>query len=124
MAKLPKLSDFADVSGLMNKMKSALDNITGPGGSVVTAEALAQEKDPIKAKLLEVELLISQLHEMMVIQNKTINELESKYAIVKKLATDALVSKEEIKPSVESPVETTTSAVKEDASEVKEPPKD
>ena len=95
MPKLPKFSGLTDVSGLMAKMKSALDGLTGPNTSSAAEEALAQESDPVKAKFLEVELLIHQLHDITVIQNKTISELKAKYAEVKTITAKAMRSKEE-----------------------------
>ncbi len=86
MPKLPKFSELTDVNSMVNKLKTAFENMTGPSSSSVTEEALEKEKDPTKAKFLEVELLINQLHDVSVIQNKTIHELKSKYAEVKALA--------------------------------------
>lgn len=116
MAKLPKLSDFTDVSALMTKFKSAFDNLGGPGGTAASEEALARESDPTKAKLLEIELLIKKLHDMMVLQIQTINELDAKYAEVKNLAIAALVPTEEAatKPAAPQPETPPTEKPKED----------
>lgn len=95
-----KLPNFTDVSALMSKFKSAFDNLAGPGSATEKEEALANETNPTKAKLLEVELLINRIHDMMVLQVKAINDLNAKYAEVKKLATAALVPVEEpVKPA-------------------------
>lgn len=125
MAKLPKFSELTDVSaGLMNKFKSALDSITGPGSSELTREALAQESDPTKAKLLEIELLINQIYDMQVLQNKAINTLQSKYAEIKTLAGNALscTQTETKAPQVESEPKTKSKA--QSQSEVNGQPKE
>jgi len=85
MAKLPKFSEFTDVQGMMNKVKSAVDSIMGPGNAEATEEAIAKETDPIKSKLLEVDLLINQIQDVQIIQTKSINALKSKYAEAIKL---------------------------------------
>lgn len=109
MAKLPKFSDFTDVSGLMNKVKSAFDNLTGPGSAAASEEALAKETNPAKAKLLEIELLINQIHDLQVLQNKAINDLSSKYADMKKSAEAALIPQENINiPPVAPTIDQTT----------------
>lgn len=92
MAKIPKLSDLTDVQGMMNKVKSAIDNITGPGHSEIAQEALDKEDDPKKARLLEIELLISQLNDMHILYGKTLSNLKQKYQEVQKM-TDELIEK-------------------------------
>src|SRR5262245_19751735 len=99
--KMPKLPTISEIT---SKVKSAVDSLMGPGTSQVTEEAIAKESDPTKAKLLEIELLINQLHDVQLIQAKTINSLKIKYAALHDLVKTTLAAE---KPA-ESPLETET----------------
>lgn len=91
MAKIPKFSDLtASVPGMIEKFKSLFDAVTGPGSSSITQEALAKETDPFKIKLIEVELLISQLNDIQVIQARSINSLRTTYAELQKMIREEL----------------------------------
>lgn len=79
MAKF-KISDLSsNMPGVLNKFKTMLDSIAGPGTAEATHEALEKEQDPMKVKFLELELLINQLHDIQVIQNRTVNTMRTKY---------------------------------------------
>lgn len=101
MPKLPKLTDLtSSMPNVLNKMKSLLDTVTGPGTTEVTEQALAQETDPLKVKFLEVTLLINKLNDIQIIQASAINNLKRTYQDLQKLlgnenaesATDATTS--------------------------------
>lgn len=86
MPKLPKLTDLtSNMPNVLNKMKSLLDTVTGPGTSDVTEEALAKETDPLKVKFLEVTLLINKLNDIQIIQTNAINNLKRTYQDLQKL---------------------------------------
>ncbi len=80
MAKF-KISDLSsNMPGVLNKFKTMLDSLAGPGSAEATHEALEKEQDPMKVKFLELELLINQLHDIQVIQNRTVNTLRTKHS--------------------------------------------
>jgi len=88
MAKLPKLTDLTNVHGIIDKVKSAIESIAGPTSSAATEEALAKEKDPLKAKLLEAQLLINQMSDVQLIQTKTIAGLKGVQAELLKMVAE------------------------------------
>ncbi|MEM1243451.1 MAG: hypothetical protein AAGG80_01380 [Pseudomonadota bacterium] len=74
---------MTDMSDMFNKFKSMIDQFTGPGHSEKTEAALAEEKDEFKAKLLQIELFINQLHDTQVMQAKMLSDLQKSFAALK-----------------------------------------
>ncbi|MGE3919929.1 MAG: hypothetical protein AB7F64_03090 [Gammaproteobacteria bacterium] len=98
---MPKLTE--NMPNLLGKFKSLLDNIAGPGAASITEEAMAKETDPFKIKMMEVELLISQLNDIQVIQARTIHTLKTTYEEVRKMiAVQAAAEKSETTATTET----------------------
>lgn len=105
MAKLPKLTDLTDISGMVNKFKSMLEQFTGPAATDAIKAALEKEQDPKKVVLLEFDLLINQLQDLQIIQAKTINDMKNKSAELHKILeleqSEAVKQAEKTQPTSE-----------------------
>ena len=75
-----KLNDLTKnvpgVSGVFGKVKSLIDNFTGPGNADAAEEALRKETNPEKSRVLEVQLCLSKLQDLQVMQASLYNELK------------------------------------------------
>jgi predicted nucleic acid-binding Zn-ribbon protein len=81
MSKLPKLSDLtSNMPGMVDKMKSFIDSLAGSDKTAEAEDALTQEEDPIKAKLLEIELYMSQFNDVINQQQEILRVLKRKHS--------------------------------------------
>lgn len=82
---LPKLTDLtSNLPGVFDKMKNFVDSIAGSGKTVSIEESLMNETDPLKTKLLELELSIHQYSDLLNHQLMLLNNLKSKYVELQK----------------------------------------
>lgn len=81
MAKIPKFSDLTSgMPGMLDKMKSFVDSLASSSKTAAVEEALEQETDPLKIKMLEVSMLINQFQDAINVQQQILASLKSRYA--------------------------------------------
>lgn len=91
MAKIPKFSDLAsNVPGVFDKMKSFVDTLAGSGKTAATEEALLNETEPVRIKLLEVELLINQFQDILNQHQQLLSLLKNQFAELNKMVDEKI----------------------------------
>lgn len=119
LSKLSELTSTisSNIPGMVDKMKSFVDSIAGTSKTAATEQALVEETDPLKAKILEVELLIHHLSDNLAHQQTVLNTLKQKYAQLRSTIepkTEETVIEEQQAATTESSVKDNIQVATED----------